>query len=56
MKGTLSIVIQAAVLASAVTLLRLRVDGALWEIVAKGATGILMLVFALRGLLRLAAG
>ena len=43
-------------LASAVTLLRLRVDGALWEIVAKGATGILMLVFALRGLLRLAAG
>ena len=44
------------VLASAVTLLRVRIDTAWWEIVAKGATGLVMLVFAVRGMLRLAGG
>jgi threonine/homoserine/homoserine lactone efflux protein len=41
-------------LCGAVVWLRLRVAGAAWEIVAKGATGLLMLAFALDGLRRLA--
>jgi hypothetical protein len=36
-----------------VVLLRLRFQSALWEIVAKGATGLLMLYFALRSVLSL---
>jgi threonine/homoserine/homoserine lactone efflux protein len=43
-------------LCGAVSVLRLKGETALWEIVAKGATGILMLVFAVRGILRLAGG
>ena len=41
------------VLSSAIVLLRLRWSGTLWDIVAKGATGLLMLAFAARGLARL---
>ena len=41
------------ILCSAVVLLRLRFQSALWEIVAKGATGLLMLYFALRSVLSL---
>ena len=44
------------VLTTAVTLLRVRIDTAWWEIVAKGATGLVMLVFAVRGIMRLAGG
>jgi threonine/homoserine/homoserine lactone efflux protein len=44
------------VVASAVTLLRVRTDTHWWEIVAKGATGFLMLGFAAHGVMRLAAG
>jgi threonine/homoserine/homoserine lactone efflux protein len=44
------------ILISALTLLRLRLDVAWWEVVAKGATGALMLGFAVRGIVRLAAG
>jgi threonine/homoserine/homoserine lactone efflux protein len=44
------------ILTSAVTLLRVRIDTYWWEIVAKGATGLVMLVFAARGLMRLAGG
>ncbi len=43
-------------LTSAVTLLRVTVATRWWEVVAKGATGLLMLGFAARGVLRLAAG
>ena len=43
------------ILAAAVGVLRLRGASPWWEIVAKGATGALMLGFALRGALRLAA-
>jgi threonine/homoserine/homoserine lactone efflux protein len=43
------------ILCTAVVLLRLRFQSALWEIVAKGATGLLMLYFAVTSALRLAA-
>jgi threonine/homoserine/homoserine lactone efflux protein len=59
-----ALIVGAAVLAGAlawcvifcgaVSVLRLRVATALWDIVAKGATGILLLAFALAGALRLA--
>jgi threonine/homoserine/homoserine lactone efflux protein len=42
--------------AGATTLLRVRIDTRWWEIVAKGATGLLMLMFAVRGIVRLAGG
>jgi len=45
-----------AILTSAVTMLRVRAEGRWWEIVAKGATGLLMLGFAIRGVMRLAGG
>jgi threonine/homoserine/homoserine lactone efflux protein len=41
-------------LSSAVVLLRWRFATALWEVVAKGATGLLMLAFAIDGVRRLA--
>jgi threonine/homoserine/homoserine lactone efflux protein len=44
------------ILTSALTLLRVRIDTYWWEIVAKGATGLVMLAFAVRGLMRLAGG
>jgi len=44
------------VLTTAVTSLRVRIDTAWWEVVAKGATGLLMLVFAVHGMVRLAGG
>jgi threonine/homoserine/homoserine lactone efflux protein len=44
------------VVASAVTLLSVRADTHWWEIIAKGATGFLMLGFAVRGVVRLVAG
>ena len=44
------------ILTSAVTLMRVRIDTFWWEIVAKGATGLVMLVFAARGMMRLAGG
>lgn len=44
------------ILTTAVTLMRVRIDTFWWEIVAKGATGLVMLVFAARGLMRLAGG
>jgi threonine/homoserine/homoserine lactone efflux protein len=43
-------------LAGAVSVLRVRVAGPWWEVGAKGATGLLMLAFAIRGLVRLAGG
>jgi threonine/homoserine/homoserine lactone efflux protein len=43
-------------LCGAVAVLRLRVGGPLWDVTAKGATGLLMLFFALRAAMRLAAG
>jgi threonine/homoserine/homoserine lactone efflux protein len=42
-------------LGAVVTRLRLRFAGAAWETVAKGATGLLMLAFALAGMARLVA-
>lgn len=45
-----------SVLIAALTLLRVRLDVAWWEIVAKGSTGALMLFFAIRGAMRLASG
>jgi threonine/homoserine/homoserine lactone efflux protein len=45
-----------ALLCGAVSVLRLKGETALWEIIAKGATGLLMLAFAVRGLVRLAGG
>ena len=61
--GAASLVVAGAVLAgttlwvlllcAAVVLLRLRFAGAAWEGVAKGATGLLMLAFAVDGLRRL---
>jgi threonine/homoserine/homoserine lactone efflux protein len=44
------------VITSVVTLLHVRVNTRWWEVVAKGATGLLMLGFAARGVLRLAHG
>jgi threonine/homoserine/homoserine lactone efflux protein len=44
------------ILCSSVVLLRLRFQSAAWEVLAKGATGLLMLYFAARGVLRLIAG
>lgn len=44
------------ILIGALTLLRVRIDAAWWEVVTKGATGALMLFFAIRGIVRLAAG
>jgi hypothetical protein len=41
-------------LCTAVALLRWRFDGALWQILATGAAGLLMLAFAARSALRLA--
>jgi len=41
------------ILTSAVTLLRVRVVTRWWEVIAKGATGLLMLGFAARGIMRL---
>jgi threonine/homoserine/homoserine lactone efflux protein len=49
--GTLS---WCVILCSAVALLRLRFDGAWWQAVAMGATGVLMLAFAILNLVRLA--
>jgi hypothetical protein len=43
------------ILSSAVTALRLRFATAWWEIVAQGATGALLLAFAIRSAVRLAA-
>ncbi|HUK59822.1 MAG TPA: LysE family transporter [Stellaceae bacterium] len=43
------------IITSAVTLLRIRIPTRWWEVVAKGATGFLLLGFALNGLVRLAA-
>jgi threonine/homoserine/homoserine lactone efflux protein len=43
-------------LTSAVVLLRWRFQSALWQVVAKGATGLLMLAFAIDGVRRLAPG
>lgn len=43
------------ILSSAVGVLRLRFATAWWEIVAKGATGALMLAFAIRSMLQIAA-
>ena len=42
--------------AGSISLLRVRVETRWWEIVAKGATGLLMLGFALKGIVRLAGG
>jgi len=44
------------VITGAVTLLQVRVNTRWWEVVAKGATGLLMLGFAARGAVRLASG
>jgi hypothetical protein len=44
------------VLSSLVVLLRLHSQSGAWEVVAKGATGLLMLYFALTGIARLLAG
>jgi threonine/homoserine/homoserine lactone efflux protein len=44
------------IITSAVTLLRLRIPTRWWEVVAKGATGLLMLGFGARALARLASG
>jgi threonine/homoserine/homoserine lactone efflux protein len=44
------------VLCSTVVLLRLRFASGAWEVVAKGATGFLMLYFAIDGISRLAGG
>lgn len=44
------------VLCLAAARLRVRFGGPLWQIVAKGATGVLMLGFALHGIFALAAG
>jgi threonine/homoserine/homoserine lactone efflux protein len=56
----LSVILGAAVwcliLCSAVVLLRVRFASAAWEVVAKGATGLLMLYFAVLGIVRLAGG
>ena len=49
--GTLSWCI---ILCSAVALLRLRFEGDWWQVVAMGATGLLMLAFAILNLVRLA--
>jgi threonine/homoserine/homoserine lactone efflux protein len=51
--GTLS---WCLLLCTLVVALRLRIETGLWELVAKGATGLLMLYFALRGISRLVAG
>lgn len=45
-----------AILCTAVVVLRLRFASAAWEVLAKGATGFLMLYFAATGILRFAAG
>jgi threonine/homoserine/homoserine lactone efflux protein len=42
------------VLIAMLSLLRLRIDAAWWEIVANGATGLMMLGFAIAGLARFA--
>ena len=44
------------VLATLVVLLRLHSQSGAWEVIAKGATGLLMLYFALTGIARLLAG
>jgi threonine/homoserine/homoserine lactone efflux protein len=44
------------ILCGTVSVLRLKGETALWEIVAKGVTGLLMLVFATVGVVRLAGG
>jgi hypothetical protein len=44
------------ILCGTVSVLRVKGDSALWEIVAKGATGLLMLAFAVVGVVRLAGG
>jgi threonine/homoserine/homoserine lactone efflux protein len=44
------------VLSSLVVLMRLHSQSGAWEVVAKGATGLLMLYFALTGIARLLAG
>jgi threonine/homoserine/homoserine lactone efflux protein len=44
------------IFAGSVSLVRVKVETRWWEIVAKGATGLLMLGFALKGIVRLAGG
>ncbi len=44
------------VLAALVVLLRLHSQSGVWEVIAKGATGVLMLYFALTGIARFLAG
>jgi threonine/homoserine/homoserine lactone efflux protein len=44
------------ILCGTVSVLRVKGETALWEIVAKGATGLLMLVFAVLGVVRLVRG
>lgn len=44
------------VLASLVVVLRVHSQSGVWEVIAKGATGLLMLYFALSGIARLLAG